>query len=96
MPIPRAFISKKLLRHASEHGEVIRLNPDEARTLRERIPLADTTLKNHKKAIHREIGERRKRLAIILSEIDRALAVGGVVELPASFYTLAVAPEDGL
>ena len=93
---PRAYTTQKAHRRARDLGEIITLNQDEARAIRQQTPFAADILKAHRKYILREISERLKRLQIVENEIDCAAAAGANVELPISFYALALAPEDGL
>lgn len=93
--IPRAYTTQKAIRQARDRGEIIVISGTEATALLEQIPLAVGALKAHRKVVLKEVGERLKRLAIAASEVETA-AAGAKVELPISFYKLALAPEDGL
>jgi len=95
MTVPRAYTTQKAIRQARDRGEVIVITPGEATALREQIPAAVGVLKAHRKVVLKELAERLKRLAIAANEIEAA-AVGAKVELPISFWKLALAPEDGL
>ena len=93
--IPRAFLSERTKQKAREQGKNVTLSPDQARALRELLPLANGILKTHRKAILREVSERQKRLAIVANELDLADA-GANLELPVAFYALAFDPQQGL
>ena len=95
MTTPPAFPSAKSLRQARDRGEVIVISPAEATALREQISVAVGVLKARRKVTLKELAERLKRLAIVANEVEIA-AAGANVELPISFWKLALAPEEGL
>ena len=88
-------MTAKALRQARDRGEIIVITGAEAAALREQIPAAVGVLKARRKVVLKELAERLKRLAIVANELEIA-AADGSVELPISFWKLALAPEDGL
>lgn len=92
---PRSFITAKAIRQARMRGQTVVITGAEAAALREQISVAVGVLKARRKVTLKELAERLKRLAIAANEIELA-AAGTVVELPISFWKLALAPEDGL
>ena len=88
-------MTKKALRQARDRGEIIVITAAEAAALLEQIPAAVGVLKARRKVMLKELAERLKRLAIVANELEIA-AADTVVELPAAFYKLALAPEDSL